>query len=366
MRVRIGIDARQIENRRKLTGVGRYIIEICRGLHEAIPEAQFLLYGQSEVRMPLDSPRFIPRVEPKAWARWMKSVVWLKVRAGLLLRHDQLDAYWAASTLLPCLPRGLGSVSTVYDLNHLVVPESMPALTLWTHRLFFRRDVARSSAVVTISSGTALRIQTQLGLATDAVVRPAASQIFVPPERTAVSAVLDRYGIAANYLLAVGTLEPRKNLESLISAFLSLCEAGELPDHQLVLVGSDGWKNEGVKALIAANAGTIRTLGYVPDGDLPALYAGCRAFVFPSIYEGFGIPVLEARLCGARVVAADVPEIREACGESGYFVTPDVEGLKGGIRRSLGDTAVAVGATEVPSWREGAETLASIFRSFNC
>lgn len=365
--MRIGVDARQIENCRKLTGIGRYIVELCKQLHEVMPDAQFFLYGQSELRLPLDSVRFIPRVEQQKWARRLKSVIWLKTRAGRMVREDRLDAYWAVSTLLPNLGKGLKSLVTVHDLNHLVVPESMPATTLWTHRLFFRRDIRRAAAVATNSAGTARRLEKQLGIETRAVVYPAASRLFSPPGAAVIADVLRRHGLPANYLLTVATLEPRKNLECLITAFLALRESGELLDYQLVLVGGDGWKNDRLRAQIAANTCSIRSLGYVPDADLPALYAGCRAFVFPSVYEGFGIPALEARLCGAKVVAADVPEIREACGDVGHFVQPDVAGLMDGIRWSVAvdGREAAEMAASAPSWRQGAETMAAIFRSLS-
>ena len=109
-----------------------------------------------------------------------------------------------------------------------------------------------------------------------------------------------------------------------------------------------------------ARSGVI-ALGYVPDDDLPALYSGCDVFVFPSIYEGFGIPVLEARACGARVVATDIPEIREAGGDSTTYVMPTSEGIRSGIMRVLSQPQTASTGTMRPhTWEESAVTFARL------
>ena len=359
--MRIGIDGRTWEGTR--TGVGRYTFELARELDAALPEAEFIVYSQQPVTLPIvTSPRWTLRVERRGWARWLKGTLWLKLCVGSLIREDKLDVFWAGSTLLPRLPRGVRSLSTVYDLNHKIVPQSMATSVLWAHRLFFDRDVCAADMVLAISKGTASRVESRLGRRGVGVIYPAASSLFRPPTPSAIQETLRVHGLSQPYLLAVGTLEPRKNLELLIQVFLTMRQVGQLPGYCLVRAGGAGSKDTRLRELIAGNADAVRALGYVADHDLPSLYAGAAAFVFPSVYEGYGMPALEARLCGAKVLAADVAEIREACGEDGVFVTPDANGLRDGILEVLAQSDVSV-VTDPPSWEMGAAKMAEQFRT---
>ncbi|MBY0579305.1 MAG: glycosyltransferase family 4 protein [Burkholderiales bacterium] len=328
-----------------------------------MPEAKFFVYSQRPVTLPIvDSPRWQLRVEHRGWARRFKGTLWLKLCAGSLIYEDNLDAFWAGSTLLPRLPHGVRSLSVTYDLNHKIVPQSMATSALWIHRLFFDRDVRSADAIVAISQGTANRVESMLGRRANAVVYPAASTLFCPPTPSVIQETLIAHGLSQPYLLAVGTLEPRKNLELLIQVFLSMRQDGLLPGYRLVLVGGAGWKNMRLLELLEGHADVVRALGYVADEDLPSLYAGSSAFVFPSVYEGYGIPTLEARMCGAKVLAADIPEIREACGEGGIFIIPDAKGLRDGILQVLAQPYVSP-VTDVPSWKMGAAEMAAQFRA---
>ncbi len=127
----------------------------------------------------------------------------------------------------------------------------------------------------------------------------------------------------------MATPEPRKNLVAVLAAFTQLEKKGNLKDYQLVLAGPTGWKSRKLtERLGAARAHGLVLAGYVPDELMPLLYALSSALVFPSLYEGFGMPVLEARSCGARVVASNIPELREAGDEYTIYVEPTVEGIK--------------------------------------
>jgi glycosyltransferase involved in cell wall biosynthesis len=148
---------------------------------------------------------------------------------------------------------------------------------------------------------------------------------------------LSRLGVKRPYLLAVATSEPRKNLEGVLRAYIELKRDGKLSDHQLVLSGPTGWKNRGLNQRLGeARAYGLVLAGYVPAESMPILYAAADALVFPSLYEGFGMPVLEARSCGTRVVTTDIPELREAGDQYVIYIQPTVEGIKAGILRALG------------------------------
>lgn len=354
--MKIGIDGRALQGAR--TGVGRYVYELCRELDSALPDAYFFIYSSVPLEMPVSSGRWTLRLDQSPLARHLKPVLWLKYRCGLLCKKDNLDVFWGAATFLPRLPRSVRTVITVYDLNFKIVPETMGLAHRWAFRLFFKKDVARADVVTAISKGSSERLLNLFGRAADAIVYPAASASFYPQPDALVQQVLLRHGLSRPYLLAVATWEPRKNLELLIHTFLDMKKSGLLAEHKLVLVGGRGWKDQRLAALLPGTD-TVVPLGYVPDDRLAPLYSGAEVFVFPSIYEGFGMPVLEAMACGTKVVTADIPELREAGGTDAIYVAPTAEGIRRGIMLALAQERGSAGVERcLPSWEAGARDLA--------
>jgi glycosyltransferase involved in cell wall biosynthesis len=243
---------------------------------------------------------------------------------------------------------GLNSraVLTVHDVVERVAPQTMDRHARWASRLFFQRSLARADAIVSNSAGTAERLETSFGYQVAAVVRPGISEVFRPRSEKRTLAVLARYKVNRPYLLSVSTWEPRKGLEQLIHAFLRMKSEGLIPHHKLVLVGDRGWKDSTIVEL-AGKSEAVVSLGFVEDASLAALYGGAEAFLYPSVYEGFGMPVLEARACGARVVTTDLPELREAGGDDAIYISPTEEGIRSGINR-----AVAAVAARPIDWRD--------------
>jgi glycosyltransferase involved in cell wall biosynthesis len=277
-----------------------------------------------------------------------------------MCESDGVDVFWAGRTVHPGLDGAVRTVCTVHDLNYLVVPETMQLQSWWSSRLFFRRDILTAHCVLTNSYGTADRIRTMIGAEVTDVVRPGVTpQFHLPPStgEVEIPEKLARLGVKRPYLLSVATAEPRKNLDVVLRAFIDLKRAGKLSQHQLVLAGPTGWKNRALKQRLGeAHAHGLVLAGYVPDELMPTLYAAADALVFPSLYEGFGMPVLEARTCGARVVTTDIPELREAGDEYVVYVHPTLEGIKDGILRAIGSPKPppAIGRT----WKESARILA--------
>jgi glycosyltransferase involved in cell wall biosynthesis len=357
--LRIGMDGDAL--RTPLSGVGYYIFNLCRELDALLPEALFIAYSRlPAAAVQLPSSRWRLRTEPVVALRRLPSFVWLKTRGRSMCASDRVDVFWAGRTLHPRLADGVRTVCSVHDLNHLVVPETMRFRSRWSDRLWFRGDILTADCVLANSFGTAERIRTLLGVEVSDVVLPGVTPQFRPPRskrEIEIPEYLSRLGVGRPYLLSVATPEPRKNLEAVLQAYLDLKSEGKLKDHRLVVAGPSGWKNRALKQRLGgARVHGLVLAGYVPDQLMPTLYAGADALVFPSLYEGFGMPVLEARTCGARVVTTDIPELREAGDEYVIYVKPTVEGVKAGIQRAIGQPKPppAVGRT----WKEAAGILA--------
>lgn len=357
--MKIGIDGTTLIGKR--AGVGRYVFEMCRALDYLLPQANFFVYSPMPFEMPVISERWNARIETSDWATRLRAIMWLKMRAGVYCEADQLDAYWASGTFLPSLPPSVRSVATVYDLNVRLVPASMKWTTYCVHKLFFERDIRRADCILAISHGTAERLYHLMGRRADGVALPAVSSDFRRPASAVIAATLMRLGVRRPYLLAVGTLEPRKNLPMLIEVFAQLKKrSDQFVQHQLVLVGGRGWKDHSLRRLLEQYADSgVLPIGYVTDTDLPSLYAGSDAFVFPSIYEGFGMPVLEARACAARIVASNIPEIREAGGVGPLYISPTADALSIALQEVLNQDLAATGSAQaLPSWDDSAKVLA--------
>ena len=266
---------------------------------------------------------------------------------------------------IPPLPRGIRLVATVHDLRALA---DLPGIALHRRllaRRVYRSSLARADAIVAVSEFTASEIAGRLGIPRGrvSVVPNAADHLRAPETRPA----------AGGFLLHVGHLEPRKNLRILLEALAILGNRGLQP--RLVLAGREGRKGE-ARALrgLANRLGVARQVemrGPVDEATLPALYASCSAAVFPSLYEGFGIPLLEAMRCGAPVLASRAGAHPEVAGDAALLFDPreageladQVESIERepGLRARLGKAGAQRAATF--SWRRSAERLAMVYGS---
>jgi len=357
--LRIGVDGDAL--RTPLSGVGYYVFNLCSELEALLPEALFIAYSRlppGEVLLP--SSHWQLRSEPVAVLRYLPSFIWLKTRCRAMCASDALDVFWAGRTLHPRLAGGVRTVCTVHDLNHLVMPKTMQFQTRWSHRFWFRADLFAADCVLANSRGTAERIRSMVGAKVKDIVPPGVKPQFetrLSGHEIELPENLARLGVKRPYLLSVATPEPRKNLETVLRAYIDLKRSGMLSEHQLVLAGPSGWKNRALaQRLREARSFGLVQAGYVPEEFMPQLYAEADALVFPSLYEGFGMPVLEARIAGTRVVTSDIPELREAGDEHAIYVQPTFEGIKAGILHAirLPKPPPAPGR----SWKDAARILA--------
>jgi len=357
--IRIGIDGRRLGSQPK--GIGRYIWELCNGLDEVLPNARFFLYTPRSLNVPQISNRWSFRVDESPFRR-LPSNLWLVVGAGRLAQRDEVDCFWSGSGLLPLVGVRARTVLTIHDLVHKVAPETMDTRALWATRLFFRLSVANANALVTNSEGTARRLEKYFGYKAAAIVRPGLSQLFQLKSECEIQQILANYKVSKPYLLAVATWEPRKGLELLIKTFLNMKAVGLVRDHKLVLIGERGWKYTAIADLARRNSDAILSLGFVDDVALSGLYRGAEAFVFPSKYEGFGMPVLEAMAARVPVACSRIPPLVEVAGEWASYFDPSDEGeIQTALERLAENSEAPDGARERTkefTWEKAArETL---------
>jgi glycosyltransferase involved in cell wall biosynthesis len=251
------------------------------------------------------------------------------------------------------LPVGLGPVAgslptvvTVHDVMPIRLAHLYRPWYRWYAGAVMPRVARRARAVIADSRAAKEEIVEWLGVAPEriAVVPLGVDTAFrrTTPDDPAAAAVRERYHLPASYVLAVGSVEPRKNLTRLLEAVRLLRDRPGTRDVTVVHAGPEGWRPEEVPAAVSglALAGAARFLGYVPLEDLRVLYGLARAFVYPSLWEGFGLPVLEAMACGCPVVTSGVASIPEVAGDAARFVDPlSVEDLAAGIAAVWDDGA---------------------------
>lgn len=358
--MKIGIDASRLHA--GATGVGRYTEGIFAPLDKALPDSTFVLYARRDCNVGLPSDRWSIRCDRHlVWSR-LPITYWIHYRLGDLVRADDLDVLWTPNTLVPKdVTRFVPCVTTVLDFRHVLDPENLPPITRRAHQKWFDADVRQATRVVAISEGTSVRMQALLGRRADAVALPAVPVLPRMRDRAQAMHALAALGVRQPFLLTVGR-SPCKNLASVIKAVAMFKAQGRLMSHQLVMVGAEAWTSRNHRAERLNGFEWIKPMGYVDDASLAALYSLAEALVFPSFYEGFGIPVAEARAVGCRVVTTDSPELREAGGTQATYVKPTPEGIAMGLEVALSRPSPQPSRLE-HDWDDAAKVMATEFRS---
>jgi glycosyltransferase involved in cell wall biosynthesis len=319
---RVGVDASPLGPGR--TGVGNYVSTLLRAMCDQNPNVEFTLFGNTSVVF-TEMPNVTVRAAPSKW----RGPLWHTFHLGRMLRGSGIQVFWGTNGYLPPYKlAGTATVVTVHDLAEVFAPQTQAHLVRWSRRVLQPRSVRVADRVIAVSNATAADIQSLYGRKVDAVIHPLPSSHFRPVTKAQCGGTLAKYSLPERFLLVVGTLEPRKNLAALIGAYLERRKRGvELP--LLVLVGGDGWRDSSIQTMVASaeQSGWVQRLGFVPNEDLPALYSRCEVFLMPSIYEGFGMPLIEAQLCGAPVVHGSHASMVEASGGVGVAVGPSKASL---------------------------------------
>lgn len=327
----IGIDARAAAE--VPAGRGRYVRELLTALARTGDEVRFVLYARERWQAELDE-RFTWRLVEAPDPIWHLRVA----RAA----SGESDVFLSTNSYLTAWFLRVPSVVVVYDLvafDRALRPQRRAALI---ERATIRPAIRRAARLLAISEATRRDLVARFPRAADkAIVTPlAADTAFSAAPEPSDAGVLERHGIDGPYVLATGTLEPRKNLPRLIRAFDAL-DPGVRERRRLVIVGPTGWETGETEQAIAEHGDLVVTVGRVPDADLPALYRRADVFCYPSIYEGFGLPVLEAMQCGTAVVTSDVSSLPEVGGDAVRYVEPsDTGSIRDGLAAVLSDPAL--------------------------
>jgi glycosyltransferase involved in cell wall biosynthesis len=301
----------------------RYTIYTTRGLDAAA----IGLPANFQVR-----PSRLPTINPRV------RIPWEQFLAPLLVRRIGADVFHGTLNVVP-LACPIPSVVTIHDLAFIRFPQTFRAYNR-TYLDFATRLTARRAArILTVSEHTRREVIGLLGVPPErVVVTPNAARAhFRPPPIGAIDQLRARHGLPERFLLYVGTLEPRKNLTTLLEAF---AEVARRTDATLLIGGGKGWLYTPIFERLAALGlrDRVRVVGYIDEEELPLWYAAATVFVFPSIYEGFGMPPLEAMACGTPVVTSNTSSLPEVVGDAGIMVDPhDAAALAAALAQLLND-----------------------------
>lgn len=328
-KIRIGIDiSRTVE---ETTGVGYYAKNLVHALAKIDPINDYLLYGMfyscypkhwKQASIP-KSPNFkLHQKNSLSWFVRRKWENWGKYKEKLL---GEIDLLHSTAFTMPLVPN-LKVIVTVHDLSCFVYPQYHTEANYQFVTRNVHQAARHATFIIADSENTKRDILRFLHVPDERieVIYLAAGDTFnekCPPE--SIAQIKNKYRIDKPYLFAVGSIEPRKNLASALIAFKALLETRKI-DYQFVIAGGKGWENESFYQLLKKLKidDYLVFTGYVPEEDLPALYQGAEVFVYPSFYEGFGLPVLEAMASGTPVITSNTSSLPEVTGEAALLVNP--------------------------------------------
>jgi len=326
----IGIDATALSTSAS-GGIGTSLYQTMRALAEIDSPHRFILYSSSPLvvpfsQRPLDLP-WPARLGSGPLARG--NILWMQTGVNSLLAADHIDVFWGPRHLLPFRAGGFGKVATVHDFWDRYYPGQQPWLNRTANRLLVAQVIAHADVVVAPSAATARDVMRFGHSGPESVhvvpwgVDPA---VFRPPPSDLITEVLQRFDVRRPYLLSLDVFNPRKNFSAVLEAVSRLPEGTR---RSLTMVGIGRPRKTASPAALQARAVALgvqehlRVLDDVGAEDLAALYSEALAFVYPSVYEGFGMPVLEAMACGCPVITGDRSSLPEVAGGAAMLVDPN-------------------------------------------
>jgi glycosyltransferase involved in cell wall biosynthesis len=309
---------------RLMGGVAFYLVELTAALGRAPATHEYSLVVRREQvedwRRVNGAVRLLPVDLPSRPVR----LLWEQAGLPGLLRRHAIDLLHSPHYTRPLRRLPCASLVGVMDMTFFLMPHYHTRAKRVFFRSMIRASVRRAQRFIAISESTKADMRRCLGIEPDRIdVTPlAVSGAYRPDVGLDVrEAVRRRYQLPAEYLLYVGRLEPRKNLPGLLEAYRAVCASRQnVPT--LVLAGARGWHSAELDIQLEKLGSRVRSIGYIPEADLPALYCGAHVFIYPSFYEGFGIPVLEALACGVPTITSNISSMPEVAGDAAELVDP--------------------------------------------
>jgi glycosyltransferase involved in cell wall biosynthesis len=369
---------------RQLAGIGRYSRELVRALAELRSGDDIILFYAARDLHPgaLDGLRRLQALNPRVKAapipitERLLTIVWQRLRLPLPVERwtGPVDVVHAPDFVLPPA-RASGTIVTVHDLSFRLHPEAAHERLRRYLESAVPRSLRRAARVLADSASTADDLRRLMSVPPDkiSVLYPGVgAQFRRVADAAQLASVGEKYALPPRFFMHVGTIEPRKNLERLMAAYRAVREERGEDAGGLVLAGKPGWLSDPILAAARSTPGVMLT-GPVADEDLPALYSAATALVYPTLYEGFGFPPLEALACGAPVITSNTSSLPEIVAGIGLMVDPlDRQVLAAALRRVLDDPAITEQArNEGPSvaarfaWPRAAQQLLDVYREMS-
>ena len=371
--MRVGLDGYPLAEPR--TGVGHYTLELARALALASPADEFELVSPAAF-----DPTVVDEISRENLANLLTTRPkvssvrghWWAIGLPLYARRARFDLFHGTNFDVP-LWNNRRSVVTIHDLSNLLHPDQHRKRSVRRARVRLPLAVRLAKMIITPTESVKREVCDHFAVKPSkvAAIPLAARRNFQPLVPAQTIEVRRRLGIEDDFLLFVGTLEPRKNLLTLLKALAQILSQTSLRP-QLVIAGGEGWLMDETFSFINKSGigDQLRLTGYLGDQDLCALYSSCRIFIYPSLYEGFGLPPLEAMACGAPVIAGRIPALKEILGDAARLVEPaDVAALTKSIielwedeQRRLRLAAMGKQRVERFSWEKTARLTLDVYR----
>lgn len=333
--IRVGVEVGFMGDAK--AGVARYTWNLLREMLQLASGVEFRFYSPRPVEIPLPTGNWQQYAEP-GFAR-LPFELWMQRVLPRLLSRDRVDVFWGQGYTMPARARWpRRRILTIHDLTAAIFPQTMEFRTRLTYSLLLRRAARRADVVVAVSHATARLAHLFLGVPLEklrVIYEGVDPTLLGFSSRDPATVVRERFGLTPGFLLTVGTVEPRKDYLTLLRAHDHLSESPVL-----VIAGAEGWKCRHImrEIRIRESAGRVRFLGRVEDDELQALYGTARLMIYPSMYEGFGLPVVEAMACGCPVLCSWTSSLPEVGGPAAeYFEPGNAAELAEKLRRLLTD-----------------------------
>lgn len=345
MRPRVALNAQllRLNQGYRSAGISQYIFNLLRALAAAEPEFELHTFCSEQNLETVLPGRRIHSTRLPAH-RPLGRIAWEQIVFPLELARGGFDLVHSLAYVSPLLNR-VASVVTVYDTSFMLYPQYFRPLNRIYLNWGLRSSLKRARRIIAISQSTRDDLVRLFHLAPaqiDVIAPGVDSQFFAKVDANAVQAFRQAHHLPDHFVLFIGTLEPRKNIPGLIRAFARVKRKCNLP-HSLVIAGGRGWKDDDVARAVNEMGLEHEILfpGFVPRAELPDWYRAADVFVYPSYYEGFGMPALEALATGAPVITSNVSSLPEAVGDAALLVDPSsVEELTEALARVLSDRAL--------------------------